>query len=53
MSAAQADELQQQKEQGHNVQIQAESSKHVLLRRELILLVFSTKDKLSIKHQVL
>ncbi len=51
--AAEADELQQEKEQGNDVQIEAESSKHVLLRRHLILLVFPTQDKLCIKHQIL
>lgn len=50
---AEVDELQQEEEQGDNVQIEVESSKHILLRRDFILLVFPTQDKLGIKHQVL
>lgn len=53
MSAAEADELQQEEEQGDDVQIEVERSKDVLLGRDLILSVFSTQDHLSVKHQVL
>lgn len=53
MLAAEADELQQEEEQGDNVQIEVESSKHILLRRDFILPVFPTQDKPCIKHQVL
>lgn len=53
MSAADADELQQEEEQGDDVQIEVERSKDVLLGRDLILPVFSTQDHLSVKHQVL
>lgn len=52
MSAADADELQQEEEQGDDVQIEVERSKDVLLGRDLILPVFSTQDHLSVKHQV-
>lgn len=52
-SAAEADELQQEEEQGDNVQIEVERSKHVLLRRHLILPVFPAQDELRVKHQVL
>lgn len=50
--AAEADELQEEEEQGDNVQIEVESSKHVLLGRDFIPPVFPTQDKLGIKHQV-
>lgn len=53
VSAAEANELQQEEEQGDDVQIEVESSEHILLRRDCILPVFSTQNKLSIKHQVL
>lgn len=51
--AAEADELQQEEEQGDNVQIEVESSEHILLRRYFILPVFPTQNKLGVKHQVL
>ena len=53
MLAAEANELQQEEEQGDDVQIEVERSEHVLLRRDFILPVFPTQDKLSIKHQIL
>lgn len=53
MSAAEADELQQQEKQGDDVQIKVESSEHILLWRYFILLVLPPQDKLGIKHQVL
>lgn len=53
MLAAQPDQLQQEEEQGHYVQIEVESSKHIFLRRDLILPVFPTQDKLGVKHQIL
>lgn len=53
MSATEANELQQEEEQGDDVQIEVESSEHILLRRDFILPVFSTQNKLGVKHQVL
>lgn len=51
--AAEADELQQEEEQGDNVQIKVESCEHIFLGRDFILPVFSTQDELGIKHQIL
>lgn len=51
--AAEANELQQEEEQVDNVQIEVESSEHVLLGREFILPVFPTQDELGVEHQVL
>lgn len=51
--AAQPDELQQQEEQGHHVQIEAEGSEHVLLGRNLISPVLPAQDELRVKHQIL
>lgn len=53
VSATEADELQQEQEQRHDVQIEVESGEHILLGRDFILPVFPTQDKLGIKHQVL
>lgn len=50
--AAQADEAQQEDEQGDDVQIEVESSKHILLGRDFIPLVFPAQDKLGIKYQI-
>lgn len=52
MLAAERDEIQQEQEQGDNVQIEVESSKHILLGRDCIV-VFPTQDKLGITHQIL
>lgn len=52
-SVSATDEPQQEEEQEDNVQIEVEGSKHILLRRQFILPVFPTQDKLGIKHQVL
>lgn len=52
-SATEANELQQEEEQGDDVQIEVESSEHILLRRDFILPVLSTQNKLGVKHQVL
>lgn len=51
--ATQPDDLQQQEEQGHHVQIEAEGSEHVLLGRNLIFPVLPTQDELRVKHQIL
>lgn len=51
--AAEADELQQEEEQGDNVQIKVESGEHIFLGGDLILPVFSTQDELGIEHQIL
>lgn len=51
--AAQPYELQQQEEQGHYVQIEVESSEDIFLRRDFILPVFPTQDKLGVEHQIL
>lgn len=51
--AAQPDDLQQQEEQGHHVQIEVEGSEHVLLGRNLIFPVLPTQDELRVKHQIL
>lgn len=53
VSAGQTYELQQQEEQGHNVQVEVESSEHVFLWRDLVLPVFPTQDELSVEHQIL
>ena len=53
MSAAQPNDLQQEEEDGDHIQVKAERSKHVLLRRYLVLLVFPTHDNLRVKHQIL
>lgn len=53
VSAGQTYDLQQQEEQGHNVQVEVESSEHVFLWRDLVLLVFPTQDELSVEHQIL
>ena len=53
MLAAEADELQEEEEEHDNVQIEVESSEHILFRRGFILPVFPAQDKLGIKHQVL
>lgn len=51
--AAQPDDVQQEEEQGDYVQIQVESTEHILLRRDLILPVSPAQDKLRVKHQIL
>lgn len=53
MLAGQADEVQQQEEQRHDVQVEVESSEDIFLWRDLVLLVFPPQDELSVKHQVL
>lgn len=52
-SAADIDDLQQDKEQGYNVQIEVESSKHILLRGHFVFPVFPAQYKLGIIHQEL
>lgn len=52
-SAAQPNELQQEEEQGDDVQIEVESSEHVLLGRNLIFPVLAAQDELRVSHQVL
>lgn len=51
--AAQPNELQQEEEQGHYVQVEVEGSKHVLLGRNLIFPVLAAQDELRVKHHVL
>lgn len=51
--ATQPDDLQQQEEQGHHVQIEVEGSEHVLLGRNLIFPVLPTQDELRVKYQIL
>lgn len=51
--ATQPNELQQEEEQGHYVQIEVEGSEHVLLRRNLIFSVLAAQDELRVKHQIL
>lgn len=53
VSAGQTYDPQQQEEQGHNVQVEVESSVDVFLWRDLVLLVFPTQDELSVEHQIL
>lgn len=51
--AAQPNELQQEEEQGHYVQIEVEGSEHVLLGRSLIFPVLAAQDELRVKHHIL
>lgn len=51
--AAQPNELQQEEEQAHYVQIEVEGSEHVLLGRNLIFPVLAAQDELRVTHQIL
>lgn len=51
--AAQPNELQQEEEQGHYVQVEVEGSEHVLLRRNLIFSVLAAQDELRVDHHIL